>query len=231
MTDYVSGGYYIIKAIPRPTGVSETLPDHLLTMSNCFTTVLTDIIQLQWDEYDKVREAIAEEASEFGISVSRIPELVSWAKTQHNSNYLVYSDVAPALELLDRFITDRATHVVGIGLHQNLLESFESQLTKDVNKGLGLLELVKERRPPADGGNAVGFEPIGFEATKFHSWLCPYAPDDVYKRFGILPNQLGLIDKLEDARTVNDYLLNSGAEPAIWEPWLLLDYTPRRVPK
>jgi hypothetical protein len=231
MTDYISGGYYVLKAIPRPTGVSEILPDHLLTMSNCFTTVLTDIIQLQWDEYDKVGKAIAEEAGEFGIAESHIPELVSWAKAQHNSNYLVYSDVAPALELLHRFIIDRATHVVGIGLHQSLLESFESQLAKDVNQGLGLLELVKERRPPSDGGNAVGFEPLGFEATKFHSWLCHYAPDEVHKRFGIRPNQLGLIDKLEDALRVNDYLLHTGAEPAIWEPWLLLDYTPRRVPE
>ncbi len=115
--------------------------------------------------------------------------------------------------------------MVGIGLHQSLFESFESQLTKDVNQGLGLLELVKERQPPADGGNAVGFEPLGFEATKFHSWLCHYAPDEVYKRFGIRPNQLGLIETLKDARQVNEYLLQTGAEPAIWEPWLVLDYT------
>ena len=169
MADYISGGYYVVKAIPRPTGVSGVLPDHLLTMSNCFTTVLTDIIQLQWDDYDIVKEALAEEASEFGIPEDQIPELVSWAKAQRNSSYFVYSDIGPALELLDRFITNRATHVVGIGLHQSLLESFESQLTKDVNKGSGLLELVNQRRSPADGGKAAGFEPLGFEGTKFHS--------------------------------------------------------------
>jgi hypothetical protein len=50
----------------------------------------------------------------------------------------------------------------------------------------------------------------------------------VYKRFGIRPNHLGLIDKLDDAQQVNEYLLQTGAEPAIWEPWLLLDYTPKR---
>ena len=229
MTDYISGGYYVVKAIPRPTGISEILPDQLLTMSDCFTTVLTDVIQLQWDDYDKVKETIAVEAAEFGIPERQIPDLVSWAKAQHNSNYLVYSDIAPALELLDRFITNRAAYVVGIGLHESLLESFESQLTKDVNKGLGLLELVNEQRSPADGGKAAGFEPLGFEGTKFHSWLCHYAPDEAYKRFGIRPNQFGLIDKFDDARQVNEYLLETGAEPAIWEPWLLLDYSPKRM--
>jgi hypothetical protein len=200
-------------------------------MSSCFTTVLTDIIQLQWDDYEKVTDAVMEEAEEFGIPTSRMAELVSWAKTQNNSNYLVYSDVAPALELLDRFVTNPATRVVGIGLHQTLLELFQSQLSKDVNKGLGLLELVNEQRPPADGGRPVGFEPLGFEGTKFHSWLCHYAPDEVYKRFGIRPNHFGLIDRLEDARKANDYLLETGAEPAIWVPWLVLDYAHRHTPE
>jgi hypothetical protein len=223
-TDYVSGGYYILKTIPRPTDLSAILPATLLTMSTCFTKVLRDIIQLQWDDYDIVREEIADEAREFGIPEARMPELVSWVKAQHNTNYLVYPDVELALELRQRFITDPATHVVGIGLHLSLLDSFASQLTKDMNRGSGLLELVNEKRAPAVGGNALGFEPLGFEATQFHSWLCHYAPDEAYKRFGIRPNSLGPIDELDDARKATEYLVQTGAEPAIWEPWLLLDY-------
>jgi len=226
MIDYICGGYYVLKAIPRPSDLSDILPDKLLTMSDCFTKVVRDIIQLQWDNYDNVREAIADEARDFGISDARIPELTSWAKAQHNTNYNVYSEIEPALELRQRFITDHSTHVVGIGLHTSLLDSFQSQLLKDANHGLGLLELVNEKRPPADGGNVLGFEPLGFDATKFHSWLCHYAPDEAYKRFGIRPNQLGLIDSLDDAKKVNEYLLQTGAEQAIWEPWLLLDYAP-----
>jgi hypothetical protein len=229
MNEYVSGGYYVVKTIPRPSGVSEVLPDTLLTLSSCFTTVVTDIVQLQWDKFENVREAIAEEARELGIPETKIPELVVWAKAQHNSNYHVYSDVEPALDLLDQFITDRTTHVVGIGLHKSLLESFNSQLTKDVNNGLGLVELVNEGRSPAEGGSALGFEPLGFEATKFHSWLCHRAPDEMYKRFSVRLNRLGLIEKLNDARQVNEYLLETGAEPAIWEPWLLLDYARKRT--
>jgi hypothetical protein len=229
MNDYVSGGYYVVKAIPRPGDLSDILPNDLLTMSNCFTNIVRDIIQLQWDKYDNVSEAIADEARDFGIPQARIPELVTWAKAQHNTNYLVYSEVEPALELRRRFITAPSTHVVGIGLHKSLLDSFESQLAKDMNRGIGLVELVNENRSPAEGGNVLGFEPLGFEATMFHSWLCHYAPDEAYKRFGIRPNHLGLIDRLEDARQVNDYLLETGAEPAIWEPWLLLDYAPESV--
>jgi hypothetical protein len=80
-----------------------------------------------------------------------------------------------------------------------------------------------------EGGTAISFEPLAFEGTKFHTWLCHYAPDEVSKRFGIRPNHIGLIDKLDEAQQVNEYLLQTGAEPAIWEPWLLLDYTPKPV--
>jgi len=51
----------------------------------------------------------------------------------------------------------------------------------------------------------------------------------MYKRFGVRPNELRLIERLNDARQVNEYLLETGAEPAIWEPWLLLDYTRKRT--
>jgi hypothetical protein len=117
-------------------------------MSTCFTRAVGEIVQLPWDNYDDVREAIADEAGEFGIPEAQIPELVRWAKEQRNTNYLVYSEVEPALELRQRFITNPAAHVIGIGLHTSLLASFESQLDKDMNRGTGLLELVNEKRAP-----------------------------------------------------------------------------------
>ena len=41
----------------------------------------------------------------------------------------------------------------------------------------------------------------------------------------ISPNRFGLIDNLDDARRANDYLLEAGAEPAIWETLAPADYT------
>jgi hypothetical protein len=153
---------------------------------------------------------------------------VSWAKAQLNTNYIVYTDVEFALKLLTEFVTDSSVRVVGIGLHKNLLAHFESQLPKDINRRIGLAEVVNEKRSLAAGGTPAGYEPLGFEGTKFHSWLCHYTPDEAIKRFGIRPNELGLINELSDAQQVNEFLLQTGAEPAIWEPWLVIDYTPKQ---
>jgi hypothetical protein len=65
MNDYISGGYYVVKGISRPPDLSNVLPGTLLTMSACFTSVVREIIQLQWDEYTNVSKSIAEEASKF----------------------------------------------------------------------------------------------------------------------------------------------------------------------
>jgi len=56
MNDYISGGYYVVKAIRRPSDLSDILPNDLLTMSRCFTAAMQDVIQLQWDTYENVRD-------------------------------------------------------------------------------------------------------------------------------------------------------------------------------
>jgi hypothetical protein len=52
--DYVSGGYYVVKTIPRPNDLSKILPERLLTLSDCFAPVLRETVQLQWDQYEDV---------------------------------------------------------------------------------------------------------------------------------------------------------------------------------
>ena len=126
---------------------------------------------------------------------------------------------ALAPEGLAPYFENTPVHVIGIGLHASLLSSFESQLTKEINKGSGLAEIVNEQRPLAGGGTAVGYETLGFGGCYFHSWLCHDIPDEAYRQFGISPNRFGLIDNLDDARRANDHLPEAGAEPAIWETW------------
>jgi hypothetical protein len=107
------------------------------------------------------------------------------------------------------------------------LQSFKAQLGDDINHGYGLVERVDANIPLAGSGEALGFEPLGFEGTKFHSWLCHDAPTDAYTLFGICPNGFGFIDSFNDAVRVTENLKATGAEPAIWEPWLVVRYAGR----
>jgi len=39
----------VVKAIPRPSDLSDMLPNNPFTMSRCFTAVMRSVIQLQWE--------------------------------------------------------------------------------------------------------------------------------------------------------------------------------------
>ena len=128
-----------------------------------------------------------------------------------------------AREFVQRFVTDKGVQIIGIGLHTSLLPSFHGQLEKDMNQGSGLVDRVGRMEPLADGGSLLGYEPLGYEAM--HFLAVSLRAGRSAKLLGIRPNQNGLISKLEDAIQVTEDLVRTGAEPAIWEPWLLVNYS------
>ena len=221
---YICGGYFLTKRISRPSVVSKLAPDWLTTISECFTDVAPDT----WADrdYNYGDEERAAEAFKFGIPATAVPALVDMftqaVRPAHLTNAFPNLSVA---QTFYRHCTDKYVVVlVGIGLERSLVPNLHTQLHDDVNKGYMLIERVSANAPLERGGKVLGYEPLGFDATKFHSWLCHDAPAEVNDRFGIRPNRAGFIDSLADAVRVTRDLKATGAETAIWEPWLVVQY-------
>jgi hypothetical protein len=224
-SEYISGGYFISKPIRRPDGPFSLLPEAFITASNCFADIAPDLWAVDWEGWPQ--KEVAEEAAKFGIPAHLTEEMVKWVSAQmvgglHPNAFL---SLPIAKEFVQRFVSDNEVQIIGIGLHTSLLSSFYGQLEKDMNRGYGLVDRVDRKELLADGGSPLGYEPLGYEAVHFHSWLCHYAPDETEKLFGIRPNENGLISRLDDAIKITENLVRTGAEPAIWEPWLLVNYS------
>jgi hypothetical protein len=225
-SNFISGGYFLVKQIARPKDVTEILPTTLLTLSNCFTDIAPDDwanVGYNYNDGERVAEA-----AKFGISANSVPRLIrllgEGIGSQHSNAFLSL----PLAEVSYRECVDkREIALLGIGLDPMLVSSLQAQRNDDVNSGYGLLERVELRVPLASSGEVLGFEPLGFEATKFHSWLCHNAPVDTFKKFGIGTNSNGFITKFDDALRVTRHLKSTGAEPGIWEPWLVVKYRVR----
>ncbi|HYX52605.1 MAG TPA: hypothetical protein VE783_04090 [Candidatus Limnocylindrales bacterium] len=221
--DFISGGYFLTKRVQRPRDVSDLIPESFLTISNCFASLAPDM----WAEagYNYEPQERVEKAAEFGIPASALPalvELFTSTEQPHHSN--AFPKFAVAREFYRHCADKNSIALLGIGLEPSLVESFRSQLTDDVNHGYGLEERIKLNNRLAPAGTPLGFEPLGYDATKFHSWLCHNAPVEALQKFGVRPNSMGFIDSLEDAVRVTRDLKATGAEPAIWEPWLIVQY-------
>jgi hypothetical protein len=224
---FLSGGYFVTKRIGRPQYVSDLLPNSILTLSTCFTDIAPDV----WTdkEYKNDDEERIEEALKFGIPREAVPTVVDQFTKAVESNHI--ANLFPTLSSAEEFFrhcADEAVVLVGIGLDSSRVSSFKAQLADDCNHGYGLIERVDANIPIVGGGEVLGYEPLGFSGTKFHSWLCLNAPADAYKMFGVRPNGAGFIDSFDDAVRVTQNLKKTGAEPAIWEPWLVVQYASRR---
>ena len=176
---------------------------------------------VDWENYSE--QSRAEEAAKFGIPSSVIPQLVEWTtpRVQFPCGFSRFED---ALQFYELFGCTDTTIVVGIGLHSSLEASFKSQLEKESNRGLGLLERIERRETLGDGGVTMGYEPLGFDAMHFHSWLCNYSPEEIHERVGVQINDNGLFSSLADGIRTTDFVRERG-ERAIWEPWQVVNYS------
>ena len=223
VSEFISGGYYVVKPVSRPEVFSTLLPRNILTLSSCIAEIAPDFWAVEGYKYTEEKRTA--EAFKFGIPASLVPEMTKWVTAEtHYWQPIGFSSAIATQEFRSRFITDPDIVVVGIGLHISRLSSFRNQLDQDINHGYGLLERIEENTMLAAGGHVLGFEPLGYEGAHFHSWLCNDVPDDAHNRFGIRPNDQGFINEFEDAVRVVEYMKETGAEPAIWEPWLVVQY-------
>ncbi len=226
MTDpnaYICGGYFLVKRIPRPKDISDLIPETILTLSECFTDIAPDI--WAFEGYNVDDEERSEEALKFGITGPAVREMVSLLT---HENGALPANAFPHLSVAQEFYRHSAPEadiaLLGIGLEPSLMSSLYAQRDDDVNHGYGLIERLELMHPLQIGGEPLGHEPLGFEATKFHSWLCHDEPPEALKRFGVRPNRHGFIESLADAARVTKHLKSAGATPAIWEPWLIVQY-------
>lgn len=198
------------------------MPASIMTLSSCFHE--TGPGDWALDGYNYADAERADEAAKFGIPAAVVPELVRLFSREQNSfatNAFVSLSIAKTFY---RACENRETvALVGIGLHPSLLTSVYAQQDKDVNRGYGLLERLELKAPLAPG-EVLGYEPLGYDGMHFHSWLCHDAPKIAWEELKISTNQHGFLGTLDDAKSVTEHLIATGAEPAIWEPWLVVQY-------
>jgi hypothetical protein len=198
------------------------VPQTFITLSSCLTDIAPDLWTVDWENYSQQERA--EEAAKFGIPSSLIPQLVEWATPRIGFPF-GFDNMEDAQEFHKRFLCTDVAIVVGIGLHNSLIESFNNQLEKESNRGSGLLDRIERKEALASGGITLGYEPLGFDAMHFHSWLCNYSPEEIAEELGVGLNENGLLSTLADGIRTTDFVREWG-EAAIWEPWLVVNYRP-----
>lgn len=234
--DYNSGGYYISKYVERPSYSSaDLLPEKILSLSGCICEFVPDTWTLSWTgDLDEDRQ---KNAAFFGLTPETFKQVSAWT-TAHFDNEVGWPNVCFDLEtarlIRDQFIaTTEPVVIFGIGLHKTLQNKFcDYAKPPEQKEGFapvgetGLYRAIRTASVLQEGGKVLGFEPVSFDQSQEHSWLCNELEKEIHRKLGVRPNENGYIDDFETALKCVDHISldEVGAEPGLWLPWLIVKY-------
>lgn len=229
-TGLVCGGYFLVRPSPAPDwthGESQSSP--VLSLSDCICPSVSAHWASPW--VDVAEEERLREAAAFGLGPGTLPSVLDWFDQSMETAMgwpNVFRSVWAARCFARRFLTVGAdVYLVGLGLAGTDV----ARLLRDASRSDeswapgGILEMIAAGLPPEPGGEALGWEVLGFDHGGFHSWFCNRLEVEVEAELGIRPGALGLIARGSDALAVADYAAGDpGVEPGVWLAGKLLSY-------
>jgi hypothetical protein len=171
--------------------------------------------------------------SRLGLDEGGLASLREWTRVEHERGVLgwpgVFLDLSTAQEFSRRFLQRRSEiKLLSLHLPQRYVEEFLAEAHPQGNEEpSGFFSAVNSGVRATAEGRPLGFEPLGFDQSGFHSFLCNSLEEDYSSRLGLVLNEHGRFSELEDSEAAVHYtrLDSTGAEPALWQPWLVVEYT------
>jgi hypothetical protein len=248
LSEYVSGGYLIVKYGDRARyeidQSPDLLPKWLVSLSECVAPRLS--LTWGWNP-----EQSRQDLLNFGVSEASFPAFRGWSLQPDANPDGTLPTLAEARRVAQWLTPDTEVLIIGTGLRCELVddfltfkpypddhpnyEVFESQESVETRQSALQNHPINHRQPLAPGGAALGFEVVSYFGGWGHSWLCSYLERSMYEWFGIRPNQYGLIDTYEQAKQVyewiaEDRMQGARAEPEPYHPWLIVQYPVSELP-
>lgn len=238
LSEFCSGGFAITRPASRPSYVSaDLLPERIVSVSACISKFIPDTWCIGWTGDSE--ESRVEEAQAFDINRQTVSKVIDWVTPRFGSELgwpNIVFDLETAWQLVEQFVSNSTDDVkiLELGLHQSFIEIFCNEAEPPPQQPgfapigrQGIHEAILQNRPVRLDGSVLGFEPLVFEGSLSHSWLCNSLETPVAEHLQIRPNSVGMIEQFEDACACVDYISADevGAEPGLWLPWLIIEHS------
>lgn len=229
---YFSGGYYVVAPLERADYMDKNLlPDKIVSASECICNFHPNIDVL-WEGSNKDKQKYAEE---LGISMNIYVEMEKWIDTKFEEKTFAFPQLFTTVELAKEFCNKylyqcKDIKILGIGLPEVFVDEFldeEETLLKPDKERYGIEKLLINKVLIMEKGTEIrGYEVLGFEFGKFHSYICNGLEKDYHAKFNFSLNENGFIPTLEEAITYCEYSNDEevGTEPVLWLPWAIYEY-------
>lgn len=228
--DFFVGGYFLVQGFQSADWMKNKtlLPAKFWTVSNCICEIYPDTWIFSWasnsaNDYQKILK----------LEEEGFKSLQAWADELMTKDELGWPNVFLNITTAKQFYVQYLRHLpdielLSIALSEPYLIEFieENKSGPGIGEG-GVYKKLQQRQLLENSAIARGFEILGDEyGGQFHSFVCNSLETDYKERLNISLNQNGLIDSYEDAIKAANYtnLDEVGAEPVLWQPWLISEY-------
>jgi hypothetical protein len=229
---YVCGGYYIVSPLNRADYMDKKiLPEVILSASECLCDFYPEI-NILWGVSRRIKQNYARK---LGLSKNDFEKMEKWVEEKFEEKTFLFPQLFTTVDLAIEFSKMFLNHlknlkIIGIGLPVGYVDEFlndEESLTIPANERYGIETLLINNTPM--DSNIIrmnGYEVLGFENGKFHSYICNSLEKDYRNKFTFFLNEYGFIPTLEMAIECCDYSNDEevGTEPVLWLPWAIFEY-------
>lgn len=234
----IAAGYLLLRPMPRPSfSAQPLLPEEVISASQCICPQFPDTSTIGWVRASEAARSHALDA--VGLPAERRDDARAWATAEFGVAFGwpgVFLTAAAALDARRRFFGEGSKlTVIGLGLPSRWLEEFIAYASPPApapgfspQGESGYLLTAKRLEPLTAGSQRLGYELLDVEAGQIgHSWLCNGLETHCANTLSVRPGANGLIETLESAERCRDEIARDevGAEPGLWLPWLLVEYT------
>lgn len=222
--NFYLGGYYIVKPTSRADWMNnKVLHKLVLSASRCICNFYPDI-NVIWNQSNDEKEAYRKKLMLDGNTYN---EMELWIDERFEKNFEfpdVFNSYESAVEFYHKFLSNQNDlRIIGIALPKKIRDIF---LQEQDDLRYGVCKNLSQSLHINLKGTVIGYEILGFEYGRFHSYICNGLEDDYYDKYNFKLNNNGLIFTLEEAQMLADYTNEEihCTEPVLWLPWVLLEY-------
>lgn len=227
---YIFGGYFLVQGVDTPPRMAETISVPVLwALTDCICNILPTYALLPGCE--STDETISEIINYTGLSANDLESMKTTIEGMLKTKQIGWPNVFQTLESAQLFYSKHLSKsdnfkILGIAFPEKDAEVFINEENPNNVDGIGIFDVLSMHQEIPSNVNVLGFEVLGHEyGGDFHSFLCNGLEKDFSEKLGIIFNETGRINTLEDAKRAEEYINDDsvGAEPVPWFACLVFE--------
>jgi hypothetical protein len=229
--EFYVAGYYLMQTARKQDWMDKDnlLPEKIWSGSRHICPKIPDAWIFDWVndsesivnlKYARTQWNLSDD--EFSVAQQEFDELLRLHDYEFPNVFMHHEVAAQALYKYFSSVPD--LKLIGLAIPKSYVEDFIDRYRnrKYINEN-GVYKKIIQKE--VCNYSPVGFDLLGWDGADYCSFLCSSMEGEIYRKYGVKYNSLGLISEYQQAERVSQAIINRDeiVEDGFWAPWLVFE--------